>query len=136
MKPTKEEIKTAFEWADTKQKDIITNLFGEPIWQELYRGYAVPFPTPSDKHERSTNAFFVLSKLADIKNGDWQADWTDESQDKWFPWFDARNSKFVFGSSGRGSWGCDFSARMCFKSEEVSNKFAQENTDLYKEWML
>jgi len=68
-------------------------------------------------------AQYKMAVIAEALNEGWKADWEDDDQEKWFPWFRMSSSGvFAFGDTtygysiayaGNGS-------RLCFKSDELA----------------
>lgn len=49
---------------------------------------ALPYANPKNKEEEGCNYFMMLTKIRKAINGDWEADWNNRSQPKYYPWFD------------------------------------------------
>ena len=76
-----------------------------------------------------------LILIAKVLRGEWEPDFSNSNQEKWFPWF-----KFSAGS------GFDFSdssyyfvltnpsvgSRLCFPNEELSNYFGKQFIELHR----
>lgn len=101
--------------------------------------------TPIDESTLSKNGFTKdeiayrkIKTITQALNECWKADWTDENQKKWTPWFRSVSSGFVFSYSyylsssataGNGS-------RLCFKSDELATYAGKQFVDLYKEFIV
>lgn len=105
---------------------------------DIYKGYNIPYPDSTDLIERSTNAYFVLCKEIEKVNGGWSPNFDDTSEIKYYPYMRLRedDQQFRFVLSLYVNSHSSVSARMCFKTSELCEKFVEENLDLYKEWML
>ena len=75
-----------------------------------------------------------LKQITKAYNDGWVADYKDENQRKWIPWF-------YFSPSGARFYGSGFSysgagagraARLCFKDEATSDAAGKELVDLYE----
>jgi hypothetical protein len=65
--------------------------------------------------------------------GNWEPDWNNGNQRKWWPWF-RLSSGFGFGGSGcrcDGSF-TDVGSRLCFETEEQSDYAATQFIEVYK----
>jgi len=66
---------------------------------------------------------------------DWEADFSNTHQDKWYPWFVwSSGSGFDFAGS---VWdyvlsGSDVGSRFCFKDEKTANHFGRQIIDIHR----
>lgn len=77
-------------------------------------------------------AQYKMTVIAEALNDGWKADWSDENQRKWFPWFTMSSGGFVFDATyydlsyayaGRTS-------RLCFKSSELARYAGKQFIDI------
>ena len=71
------------------------------------------------------------------KNKEWNPDWANMNEYKYFPWFE------MDGSSGFRCDGCDgwdthsaIGSRLCFVSRDLADYIAKQFIELYKEYFL
>jgi len=76
--------------------------------------------------------------IAEALNEGWKANWEDDSQKKWFPWFYMSSSGFVFSDTY-----CDYSiatagngSRLCFKSDELATYAGKQFVEIWKDIIL
>ncbi len=79
-------------------------------------------------------AYRELKMVAEVLNEEWEADWNDEDQPKWYPWFDRSGSGFAF-------LGCDFvctpsgvGSRLLYRSSELAEYAGKQFIDIYKRY--
>ena len=87
-----------------------------------------------EKMRDQAMAEYMLKVITEAKNDGWVADYNDENQRKWIPWFSfspsgARfdHSDYIYSSAGAGR-----AARLCFKDEATSDAAGKELVDLYE----
>jgi hypothetical protein len=96
---------------------------------------AVPsFPNLSAAEHKAMQAHYKLVIIARALNGNWKPDWTNWSQNKYYPWFAFQGSRFVFDVvyfiftlSALGS-------RLCYKDEKTAEYAGKTFVDLYHEY--
>lgn len=81
-------------------------------------------------------AYKKLKVIVKAINGDWEPDWDDTDQKKWWPWF-VLSSGFGFSSSNSY---CDDShstvgSRLCFESKEKSDYAATTFSRIYEDFL-
>lgn len=85
------------------------------------------------KISRSMKLAGKIMLISDVLNEGEDLDYTNQSQRKWYPWHKSEDGEFSFYLSVNDCWGTDVSARMCFKSEALSDfagkTFLQEYRD-------
>jgi hypothetical protein len=85
-----------------------------------------------------TVAYLKRKLIAKVLRGDWEPDWTDSNQRKWWPYFVwLAGSGFDFSDS---TYDGDFSdtavgSRLCFPTEELANYFGRQFIDLHREFL-
>jgi hypothetical protein len=98
---------------------------------------ALPYPGTKDPEEHAINSFRNVTLIAKVLNEGWTPDWTDEDQDKYWPWFDM--------SSGSGlvylSYGCSYASsivgsRLCFRTRELAEYAGRQFLKVYKGFMI
>jgi len=118
----KESIKT--------YEDACTKLGIEPINESefLSKGFT-----------KDEIAYRKIKTITEALNDGWKANWNDENQKKWIPWFYPNASSgfvfyyayysYSFANAGSGS-------RLCFKSDELATYAGKQFVELYKEFIL
>jgi len=79
-----------------------------------------------------------LKTITKALNEDWQADWKDGNQNKWYPYFNGSSGGFVFGGADYRSSGADAgrAARLCLSSDELATYAGTQFTEIYKCFIL
>jgi hypothetical protein len=95
--------------------------------------------TIPERFRKPMEAFYKLMVTNEAINGvDYNPDWDDSSERKWWPWFYLNSPCFRFYVSGSAS-GRSYSSvgsRLCFKSETLSDYSAKTFTGLYRDIMV
>ena len=75
-------------------------------------------------------------------NNDWQPDWLDSSQYKYYPYFKAESnykssgaSGFGFSDCSYGNWNAFVGSRLCTYSSEVAKYIGKQFEDLYSDYL-
>ena len=78
-----------------------------------------------------------LKTITKAYNEGWVADYNNPDQKKWCPWFNFSPSGVRFGVSGYdySNAGAGRAARLCLKSEELSNAAGKDHTELYAKFI-
>lgn len=87
--------------------------------------------------EADEQAYRIIKMLAKSLNEGWTPDWNDDSQDKYYPWFE------IGGSSGVrchvfGRWvsASAVGSRLAFKTSNLAEHAGKNFTEVYKQFML
>ena len=80
-------------------------------------------------------AQWKVEQIAKALNEDWEPDWDDSNEYKYYPWFDMRSSGggFSFSDYGYGRTDSIVGSRLCFKSYELSTYAATQFKDIYEQ---
>ena len=85
------------------------------------------------------NELFTIAEAWNKEDG-FVPDFSDWSQDKWFPWFkyDKDAAGFVFANAPYAPSGsfASFGSRLCFKTPERAAQFGKQFVDLYNKVFL
>lgn len=83
-------------------------------------------------------AQYKMTVIAEALNDGWKADWSDENQRKWFPWFTMSSGGFVFHVTTYVCSNADagYASRLCFPSEEMAEYAGRQFTDIYSRIIL
>lgn len=95
------------------------------------------------KDRPSVTACYKLIVIAQALNEGWEPDWTDEDQEKWFPWFyfDREKNKtagFALANTVNAPTitNANIGSRLCFKTEALCAYAASQFEPLYEAWIL
>ena len=93
----------------------------------------LPYPTPENADQENTNAFVKLKIIAKALRGDWEPDWKNYDQRKWFPYFEANDAGFGFSYTYFDGWGTGtfVGSRLCFPSSELAEYAGKKFIDIY-----
>lgn len=109
-----------------------------------YRGYnpATVLPDVSgfpEKHQQSLVAIAKGMIIAEAINEDWEADWNDSDQPKYYPWFDMETEpnnptgfRFCGSYSGFTGTAVPGGSRLCYKTRALSDYAGKTFVDLYR----
>jgi len=114
---------------------------------------SLPFPNlPKDREdgkfdtEEGVNAFFQLSTIREVLNDGKDADWSNSSEAKWYPWptvvkDESKPSGFGLSDVDVYDFVCTFTAtcvgsRLSFNSLEKANHAFTQFQPIYEKFML
>ena len=91
-----------------------------------------------EKHRKSAEAHYKLVIIAEALNEGWTPDFNNWDQRKWFNWGWFSNAglfnlSVYYSSADRYA---NVGARLCFKTEELSEYAGRQFYELYKEYLL
>lgn len=69
--------------------------------------------------------------IAEVLNEGWLADAFDENQYKYYPYFEAKNGRFVFGGYDYWTRAANVGSRLCFSSRELATFAGKTFIDIY-----
>jgi hypothetical protein len=142
---TKDNALKAFDNADENSKSVLKNLFPELFkkvksWQEMTTWEHIceavnihpindlPYPNPINDKQEGQNAFFVCTTVREVLNEGKDADWSNSSEAKWYPFPDVvkdESKPSGFGLSdaydfdcANASAGTGVGSRLSFNSRE------------------
>lgn len=99
----------------------------------------------SDINPKHLDALIALNKLFTIaqawnKEDEFEPNFSDCTQDKWYPWFkyskDAAGFVFAESDSAPTFGIASFGSRLCFKTSERAEQFGKQFVDLYNKVFL
>lgn len=99
----------------------------------------------SDINPKHLDALIALNKLFTIaqawnKEDEFEPNFSDCTQDKWYPWFkyskDAAGFVFAESDSAPTLGIASFGSRLCFKTYERAEQFGKQFVDLYNKVFL
>jgi hypothetical protein len=95
-----------------------------------------------EKHQKALTATAKLFVIADALNEEWEPDWNEDEQYKYYPWFDLEKHKknnpsgFRLGGVGCSCGSSAVGSRLCFKDRETAEYAATRFIDLYRDLMV
>lgn len=90
------------------------------------------YPNPKTKKEIRLNAFNKIELIKEVLNGEWEEDWNNGNQYKYYPYFTSRVG-FAFDVCGLCSY--DFGSVVAFyKSKEIAEFVGKTFLKEYKEF--
>jgi hypothetical protein len=94
---------------------------------------ALPYPTPENADQENTHAFVMLKIISKALRGDWQPDWNDSDQLKWFPYFQSNGAGFGFSCTIYVDWYSItyVGSRLCFPTSEMAQYAGKTFIDIY-----
>ena len=110
-------------------EDACAELGITPINEDLFR---------ANGFTKDEIAYRKIKTITQALNEGWKADWNDEKQKKWIPWFMSVSSGFVYFDARYRYSSADVGgrSRLCFKSEELTVYAGKQFVDLYKEFIV
>ena len=114
-----------------KDQGITTDLPDLTLIPEFYR--------------KSIIAFYKLCVICKSLNGDWQADFTDHSQYKYFPWFYLSGGSSGYGADAGpfyavtgtvSNTGTYFGARLASKDRNTAIFFGTHFLEIWKDYII
>ena len=151
LKIEKETAKKIFKTAPEWFQKILINTFGEDTFKQNIIDRIKTFDDAYNEADRNTRdeydcqihpklskhivARLKLILIAKVLRGDWEPDFSNTNQQKWFPVF-----KFSSGSGFDFSYSHYFyvltvtsvGSRLCFPSEELSDYFGKQFIELHR----
>lgn len=146
--------RTLYKSASSEFKTMLEDTFGKGFFSQKVTERIKTYEdacrelniNPIDETTLTSNGFtkdeIVYRKIKTITealNEGWQANWNDENQKKWIPYFYPNSSSgFVFRSTYYRYSSADAAngVRLCFKSDELATYAGKQFVDLYKEFIL
>jgi hypothetical protein len=86
-------------------------------------------------------AYCSLKAIAKALNEGWQPDWTDEEQEKWYPWFEVTGTNpaglsFRAALPSVGTTDANIGSHLCFKTEALAEYAGTQFIKLYEKYLL
>ena len=147
------EARKLFPVASPEMKAVLVSTFGADFFSvkitDRIKTYedacAETGETPVDESKMKAAGFtqdeIDYRKLKTVTKalvGDWKADWSDDDQKKWYPWFRLSPAGFVFAVT---YFSCSdafasYASRLCFPSDELATYAGKQFIELYKSFIL
>ncbi|MBX7204175.1 MAG: hypothetical protein K1X81_02010 [Bacteroidia bacterium] len=151
---TKANALAAYQAANEVGKKLLSDLFGEKTFSEkitdmvktfedacAIRGVnpndVLPYASPVNKEQKAINAIAKISFIRSVLNEGWQPDWTNNSEYKYYPFFDmtAGSGLSYFDYDHSLSYS-DVGSRLCFKSAELARYAGSQFADIYADFFI
>jgi len=146
---TKENALKAYNSGCDDVKKVLANLFGKETFvpknimdrvkaaDDAFKIKGISISSIiNDNDTPDEIAYKIIKVIVEVLNEGWVPDWKNDSQYKYYPWFDMSSGSglsFV-GYGGRNS-GSSVGSRLCFKSRELAEyagkQFIKEYTDFF-----
>lgn len=91
------------------------------------------FPNLSPKQRKSFIAEYKLTVIAEALNEGWYPNWKNTNEPKYFLWFDMNPFSLYHVDCHYGT--SSVPSRLCFKSREIAQYFAETFIKLLREYM-
>lgn len=88
----------------------------------------------SEKLRAALTAHFKLIIIAKALNKEWEPDWTNDNEYKWYPWFYMEKGFSYYGADYYFT-ASDVGSRLCFQTREMAEYAGKQFLELYKEYM-
>ena len=90
-----------------------------------------------EQNQKAVIANYKLDIIQEAINGDWKADWSDDDQYKYYPWFEesSSGSGFSFCGYGYDRTTSAVGSRRVFESSEIAEYVGEQFLDLYNDAM-
>lgn len=102
--------------------------------EKLYSFITAGKQSVTQNEEAHVVAYSELCRRAKAASGEWQPDWNNPDEKKWYPWFEYTPSGFVVNAASYsyGYTNTAVGSRLCFPTREMAKAFAEENLELYR----
>lgn len=102
--------------------------------EKLYAFITAGENSVTQNEEAHVVAYSELCRRAKAARGEWQPNWSNSDQKKWYPWFEYTPSGFVVHDTFFNYSYTDtrVGSRLCFPTQEMARAFADENLDLHR----
>ena len=148
--PTLNDLRAAYKAADKSTKKVLEGLYGPSIKEDIrdriklpcdaFRELGIDYNDPMatgcpEELESGFVAFHRLQVICNALNEGWTPDWSDEDQNKYYPWFAFRGGRFVFFGV---HYRCTYShlgSRLCFRTRELADYAGRQFEELYNQFL-
>jgi len=144
-KVTPENLRKAYNDGCEDVKKVLENLYGKEVFEsgeiksfeDACALLGIKVSDVLSKYDtKDEEAYKKLKVIVKALNDDWELDWDDTNQKKWYCWFKMGSG---FGFDGtvwitahtRGS-----GSRLCFKNEKLAKYAGETFTDIYKSFLI
>ncbi|MFH1121772.1 MAG: hypothetical protein V1775_18270 [Bacteroidota bacterium] len=80
-------------------------------------------------------AHYKMAVIAEALNEGHKANWEDNNEQKWFPWFRMSSSGFAFGATVCccSTTAAGYGTRLCFKSDELATYAGKQFIEIWND---
>ena len=146
--------RSIYKTASPELKIMLEDTFGKEFFSQSITKHIKTYKdacleldiTPIDENTLLKNGFTKdeiayrkIKTIIQALNEGWQADWTNEYQNKWIPWFHQNSITglaYAASTITSSSMCTEISSRLCLKSEELSIYMGKRFIDLYREFII
>lgn len=91
-----------------------------------------------ERNQKAILAFYKLSVIIQCVNEDWEPNWQDWAERKYFPWFDVLPAGLGYSHTNftASDTTANLGSRLCFKSVGLAAEWAQKLLPLYEDFLL
>jgi hypothetical protein len=91
-----------------------------------------------ERNQKAILAFYKLSVIIQCVNEDWEPNWQDWDERKYFPWFEVLPAGLGCSATYHTASAtyANFGSRLCYKSPDLSKEWAQKLLPLYEDMLL
>ena len=150
LKIDKKKARKLFPSASKEFKEMLIDTFGHEYFSDDVTKQVesfddaceligiIPESVINAKDSKDEIAYKKLKIISRALNGDWEADFDNSNQQKWFPWFKggASGSGFSYSTYGYSRTYPDLGSRLCFKSEKLADYAGKQFTQIYKDFLI
>jgi hypothetical protein len=104
-------------------------------FEDACKALEIPSDIPFFPAETGAAAFYQLEIIARALNGNWTPDWSNEDQNKYYPWFAFQGGRFVFGGVSYDYTCSDLGSRLCFRTRELAEYAGKTFINLYEKML-
>lgn len=141
-------VRKVYNSADTSGKKALQSLFGEDFFNQKITDQVKTFEDACRLLGQECNepclqsgskdeiAYKKLKVIIQALNEGWKPDWSDDNQQKFWPWFQYGGSGFSFNNVVDVYTRSSLGSRLCFKSRELAEYAAKQFSGLYNDFLL
>ncbi|CAN5309367.1 hypothetical protein BH09BAC1_BH09BAC1_14310 [soil metagenome] len=143
-------LKKAYKKASTEGKALLENLFGYDQLKfeitDLVKSYEdaceilginpdVTVKCGASEDQEAIIAFAQLSIIRAALNQDWEADWKNHNQPKYYPWFKDSGSGLSYDDFARSLTLTDVGSRLCYATPELAKYAGEQFIEIYRKFL-
>jgi hypothetical protein len=148
--PTLSQLRATWSSADQSIRTLLESLYGPEIKFDItdrvklpgdaFRELGMDYNDPSaigcpDELENGFVTFHRLQVIAKALNEGWTPDWSDDDQEKYYPWFVFRGGRFVFDDVYYCYATSNLGSRLCFRTRELADYAGRQFEELYNQFL-